>query len=154
MTSLALTKLFSRENRKANMKIKIVIQWIVAGAILCSAPLLVYAADTTNQPPSESAGEQLKNMPPQERRAKIKGLREKHHTQTNAPSVSLTPEQRRAKMKAKVDELQAKKAAGTIKPAEEKELQNLQEALKRAEGHSTTNRPFIKLPAKTSGGGN
>ncbi len=151
MTSLILTKCFYHEKRRANMKIKIAIQWIIAGLILSGAPGLVRAADTTNQPPSapslEQMNGQLTNMTPAQHRAKTKELREKHHALTNAPAQSLTPEQRRAKLKAKVDELEAKKAAGTIKPSEEKELQRLELALKHAEGHSVTNPPAIKMPS-------
>ncbi len=76
--------------------------------------------------------EQLQTLTPEEREARIKEFREKH------PEVvkqigGLSAEERQAKIKERMEALQAKKAAGTITPQEERLLERMEGAVKRME---------------------
>lgn len=90
--------------------------------------------------------EQLQTLTPEEREARIKEFREKH------PEVvkqigGLSAEERRAKIKEKIEALQAKKAAGTITPQEERLLERMEGAVKRMESPPKTANETNKAPA-------
>ena len=124
----------------------------VAGLMALSAPQLIHAEDAKpeGQPNREELREQLKNLTPEERQAKIKEYREKHpeaaasmerrgeEMKKMVKDLGLDPEElnklpeeeRRAKVRAasekKLAELQKKKTDGSITDAEKETLEKLE----------------------------
>jgi hypothetical protein len=138
---------------------------LLTGAILSFAALPV-SADDTNAPANlnrPAVKRELKNLTPEERRARVQELRKRQANQDAArprdQAQTLTPEERearikefrekhpevvkqigglsaeerRAKIKERMEALQAKKAAGTITPQEERLLERMVGAVKRME---------------------
>jgi hypothetical protein len=88
-------------------------------------------AEPAPAPEKKPTQEELQKMTPEERRAKLKALREKNEQ-------SLTPEQKEARrkvvrerMQKQIDELKKKEADGTISEAERQKLELWQLRLKR-----------------------
>jgi ribosomal protein L29 len=91
------------------------------------------AAEPAAVPEKKPTYEDLQKMTPEERRAKIKELREKR-------AEGLTPEQKelrrklvRERVEKRIGELQKKKADGTLSEAENRQLELWQQRLKRLE---------------------
>ena len=103
------------------MKIKVLMPWVVVGLILFGAPCMAAKANAADTLPSGSTDQ---------RRTKNDEPREKSVAKTNGNLQDFDREQRLSKLNAKVEELQAKKASGAIKPSEERQLERLQETLK------------------------
>src|SRR6266446_5117638 len=139
----------------------------VALLLASGSRLALKAADEA--PPAKAPDrpelrEKLKNLPPEERAAKIKEFREKRV----AARQALTPQEREAKRKEirermdkQLGELRKKKADGTLTPQEEKRLGRLEEVSKRFDqgggpGAATRRLPPAVTPgdqpAKSDGG--
>ena len=132
------------------MKDRTVLSCLIAGLALAGAQSLLRAGDDTNQPPRrpgpQPLREQLRNLTPEERQAKVKEWREKHSL-TNRPAVgpreergTLTPEQR-DKIKA-LREGRAANSTPLKNPAEDQRRTRLKTKLaelqkKKADGTST-----------------
>jgi hypothetical protein len=84
--------------------------------------------------PSTNQLEQLRNLTPEERRAKIQEFRARHAAAgTNAGALGQTQPEHIARVKAMAEDLRQKKAAGSITSAQEHQLSNLETILKRLE---------------------
>ena len=113
---------------KTTRFLKCVLAVLMAGG---AAPL-ARSADAPANPvggDKRPTREELQKLSPEERQTKLKEWREK-----------MTPEQREAqrktwreRMEKKIEELKKKKTDGTITPQEEKQLERVQEMLKRGE---------------------
>jgi hypothetical protein len=107
--------------------------------------LAAVRADQTNQSTartnSPTAYQPFNTLTPEQRAARIQELRRLHGL-TNGP-VSLTPDERRARIKKRIEELNRKKAEGTLTPGESKQL----EILERSTNHPL---PSLKLPPATN----
>jgi hypothetical protein len=154
------------------MKNKHLIHGLVAGILLCGA--IPLRAESTNAPALDRSTlrEELKNLTPEERRAKLQELREKHRPQMQQDAMqrmeewkALTPEQRQerlkegrvqlgtpgapagqaevgARLKLRLEELRKKQADGTLTDQEQTQLQRLEHAVKQMDEIRA------KMPAK------
>ncbi|MEK7708048.1 MAG: hypothetical protein AAB380_08650 [Verrucomicrobiota bacterium] len=117
------------------MKMKTILPWLAVAFILAGAanPL---RAEPTNAPAvsldREKLHEQLKNMTPEERRAKIEALRKERAAATK-PAPGVAAEQRRAQLQKKLEDLRRKKTDGSITPQEQSLLDRMECSAKRAE---------------------
>jgi ribosomal protein L29 len=100
------------------MKVKMMIPCLAAGLIWLAAPtgLLAQESDQPARPNRQGLAEQLKNLTPEERRAKLQEWRGKHGAQRpeafeklREELKNMSPEERQARIK----ELRDKHAAGT-----------------------------------------
>ena len=118
------------------------IQCLIAFVVACSSNTFVRAADEPTPPKKPAAvdreklREELKNLSPEERQAKLKELREKQQ--------KLTPEEREAqrkqireRMEKRLADLHKKKADGTLTEQETKQLERLEQMKKRQEQGGT-----------------
>ena len=117
------------------MKMKTILPWLTAVFVLTGATLPL-RADTTNVPAvsldREKLHEQLKNMTPEERRAKIEALRKERAAATK-PAPGVAAEQRHAQLQKKLEDLRRKKTDGNITPQEQSLLDRMERSVKRAE---------------------
>jgi hypothetical protein len=118
------------------MKTKLLAMSVLALMVSAGAPAVLRAAEPVANPEKKPTYEELQKMTPEERRARIKELREKK-------AESLTPEQKEARRKIirervekRIDELKKKKADGTLSEAESRQLEVWQQRLKRLEAAS------------------
>ncbi len=95
------------------------------------APVGLRAAEPPPPPEKKPTYEELQKMTPEERRAKLKELRDKR-------TENLTPDQKEARRKMvrervqkRIDELKKKQAEGTLSEAESRQLEVWQQRLKR-----------------------
>jgi hypothetical protein len=122
-------------------------------------------AGPTNRPPAaaqapnefDKLNEEIKNLPPAEKQARIKAFNERHGLKDDdlkkryEEYIKMTPEQRRAKLQARLTELKKKEAAGTITVAEKEQLKNMEEWMKRKPVNLNTNSvPTAKATAITT----
>ena len=103
---------------------------VALGAVNCLRADDAPAAPSA--PEKKTIREELPKLTPEERQAKLKERREKQQ--------KMTTEQREAQRKVwrermdkKVEDLKKKKADGTITPQEEKQLERVQEMIRRGE---------------------
>jgi hypothetical protein len=79
----------------------------------------------TNRPPVTV--DPFANLSPEERRAKMEEWRQKRGLTNAGPARLVSPQERRAKLESRLAELRQKKADGSITPAEERQLQSLEQ---------------------------
>lgn len=79
----------------------------------------------TNRPPVTV--DPYANLSPEERRAKMEEWRQKRGLTNGMPSRIVSLQERRAKLESQLAELRKKKADGSITPAEERQLQSLEQ---------------------------
>jgi hypothetical protein len=99
--------------------------------------------------PSTNQVEQLRNLTPEQRRQKIEEFRASHAAAgTNSAVPGLTQQERIARVKTLIEQMQRKNAAGSLTPAQQRQLTNLEAVLKRLEAqtnkapsNSSTNSP-------------
>ena len=137
----------NRANRR--MKMTRFLKYALAVLIGVGATAMLRAADAPANPAGDDkkpTREELQKMTPEERQARMKEWRDKQ--------PKLTPEQREAqrkvwreRMEKKLEDLKKKKADGTLTPQEEKQLERMQELLKRWEQGSDPGVPGTP-PAK------
>ena len=136
---------------------------------LSLTPLAARAQTATNAAPAltdeQQIREQLKNLPPDQRAAKVRELREKRREEMMKlspeerrarleemrqqrvkalPAERQIAEQRRANMKARLEALRARKAEGKLSEQEEKLLERMERANKLLEEHSLPPKPAEK----------
>ncbi len=101
------------------------------------APPVVQSAQAPTNPPAPPGSlgrtnsvfghfEDMNNLSPEERRAKMQELRQRRGLTNAAPNRIVSPEERRAKLEARLAELRAKKANGTLTSVEERQLEGLE----------------------------
>lgn len=90
----------------------------------------------------EKRQEELMKLPPEQRRAKLEELRQQRAKA--APSDREVAEQRRAKIRERLEVLRAKKAEGKLSEQEEKLLERMERANKLMEEHPLPPKPVEK----------
>jgi len=99
--------------------------------------------------PSTNEVEQLRNLTPEQRRQKMEEFRARHAAAgTNSAVPALTQQERIARVKTLIEQMRRKNAAGSLTPAQQRQLTNLEAVLKRLEeqtnkapSNSSTNSP-------------
>jgi len=113
----------------------------------------------------EKFREEIKDLPPEQRAAKMKEWRDKHGPPRPPVRDELrnsTPEQRAARMKEwrerlekRVAELRRKQAAGDISDDQKRQLERMQQMIKRLDDRNkrleSTNAPPVKPPPAPAG---
>ena len=120
-----------RFDRLKTMNTATLLKFALALLVATGAATTLRAAEAPADQNPRPTREELQKMTPEERQAKLKERREQQQK-------ALTPDQREAqrkvyreRMEKLIEELNKKKADGTITPDEGKRLERLQEMLKR-----------------------
>ena len=93
--------------------------------------------------PSTNEVEQLRNLTPEQRRQKMEEFRARHAAAgTNSAVPALTQQERIARVKTLIEQMRRKNAAGSLTPAQQRQLTNLEAVLKRLE-EQTNKAPSI-----------
>lgn len=117
--------------------------WVCCAAVPPSA-----RAQATNWPAASAPRtaeerarlrEELQRLTPEERRERIRALRQERLAP--APAQTASEERRRELLQRKIQELRRKKADGSISGAEQALLERLERALARREAARATNSP-------------
>lgn len=106
---------------------------LLALSLFASVPAL-RAQPSTPPPPRpdrEELRRQLENLTPEERRARIKELRDTFGGRAGGPADAAAAERRRAELRERYDDLLRKDADGTITPEEKKQLDRMEAVVKR-----------------------
>src|SRR5882724_4215931 len=76
--------------------------------------------------------EQLRNLTPEQRRQKIEEFRARHAaTGTNSAALAPTQQERIDRVKSLIEQMHRKNAAGSLTPAQQRQLTNMETILKR-----------------------
>ena len=97
--------------------------------------------------------EEFKNLSPAERRAKLRELREQRlQSQRAAEDPARVAQERRARLKAKLEELKKGQSAGTLAPEAQRQLRQLEAAVKRFAGRPLPTANKAQPPAANPAG--